>query len=49
MNNKYIDRLVDFQVKQFLNIFGAVVIEGPKYCGKTWLGRHNCKSEVLLK
>lgn len=48
-SNKYIDRLVDSQVKNFLNIFGTVVIEGPKYCGKTWLGRHNCKSEVLLK
>ena len=33
---EYIDRLVDKKIKEYLEIFGAVSIEGPKWCGKTW-------------
>ena len=30
-------------------MFGAIVIGGPKYCGKTWVGRQHSKSEILLR
>jgi hypothetical protein len=32
----YIPRLVDTQIERYLGLFGAVSIEGPKWCGKTW-------------
>ena len=34
--SEYIDRLVDKKIDEYLSIFGAVSIEGPKWCGKTW-------------
>ncbi len=44
----YKKRIVDNQIEEFLRLFGAVVIEGPKYCGKTWAGRYHAKSEAML-
>ena len=44
----YKKRIADKQVEEYLKLFGAVVIEGPKYCGKTWLGRYHAKSETML-
>ena len=32
---EYINRIVDKQIKEKLSIIGAVVIKGPKWCGKT--------------
>jgi uncharacterized protein len=31
-----------------LEVFGSVLIEGPKLCGKTWCGKNACQSEILL-
>ncbi len=44
----YKRRIVDKQIEQYLKLFGAVCIEGPKYCGKTWSGRYHANSEILL-
>ena len=33
---EYRPRFVDKMVEDYLETFGAVVIEGPKWCGKTW-------------
>ena len=32
----YQERLIDKKIRKYLTIFGAVAIEGPKWCGKTW-------------
>ena len=32
----YKSRVIDTKVKEYLLAFGAVCIEGPKWCGKTW-------------
>ena len=32
----YLPRLIDDTIERHLNLFGAVAIEGPKWCGKTW-------------
>ena len=32
----YTKRLVDDEIDELLKMFGAISIEGPKYCGKTW-------------
>lgn len=45
---EYKRRIVDEQIEEYLKIFGAIYIEGPKYCGKTWTGRYHSKSESLL-
>lgn len=44
----YKKRIADEKIEHYLKLFGAVCIEGPKYCGKTWAGRYHSKSEVLL-
>ena len=49
MNIKnYKRRIADDKIEHYLKLFGAVSIEGPKYCGNTWTGRYHSKSEVLL-
>ena len=44
----YMPRIADEKIERYLKLFGAVAIEGPKYCGKTWAGRYHSNSEVLL-
>ena len=44
----YKKRIVDDKIEHYLKLFGAISIEGPKYCGKTWAGRYHSNSEVLL-
>jgi uncharacterized protein len=44
----YIPRIVDAQLRARLAANGAVVVEGPKACGKTETGRRQAASEVLL-
>lgn len=44
----YRRRIMDKKIEKYLKLFGAVCIEGPKYCGKTWAGRYHAKSESLL-
>ena len=43
----YKPRLVDRQVDEYLAALGAVVIEGPKWCGKTWTSSQHCRSEFM--
>ena len=44
----YKRRIVDDKIEHYLKLFGAICIEGPKYCGKTWAGRYHSNSEILL-
>jgi predicted AAA+ superfamily ATPase len=44
----YVARIVDAEVRARLAANGAVVIEGPKACGKTETARQQAASEVLL-
>ena len=47
-SKNYLPRLVDDKVKKYLEVFGAVSIEGPKWCGKTWTSSKYAKSIVCL-
>ena len=48
-NNKiYKPRIVDELIEKDLRIFGAICIEGPKWCGKTWTSSHHANSEFLV-
>src|SRR3989338_3003115 len=44
----YRKRIVDAELARRLSSTGAVVIEGPKACGKTATARQLAASEVLL-
>lgn len=44
----YTDRLIDEEIRAALKVFGAISIEGPKYCGKTWTALSHANSSVLL-
>lgn len=46
--SKYKARIMDEQVQRYLDTFGAVCIEGPKWCGKTWISSYHAKSEFLI-
>lgn len=35
MQEDYRKRLIDEKINKYLKIFGAISIEGPKWCGKT--------------
>jgi predicted AAA+ superfamily ATPase len=45
---KYRPRIIDMRVDKYLSTFGAVCIEGPKWCGKTWTSSFHSKSEIFL-
>ena len=45
---KYKKRLIEKKLEDYLSVFGAVSIEGPKWCGKTWTSLKHSKSEVYM-
>ena len=44
----YLKRIMDDEFKTYLEAFGAVCVEGPKGCGKTWFSLNNSKSAFML-
>ena len=46
--SEYRSRIIDKQVEDYLSAFGAVCIEGPKWCGKTWTSAFHSKSEIYI-
>ena len=44
----YRERLIDKTIEENLKIFGAISIEGPKWCGKTWTALNHSNSVVYL-
>ena len=40
----YLPRVIDRKIEEYLNLFGAITIEGPKWCGKTWTSLNHVKS-----
>ncbi len=48
IDEHYRPRLIDAKIESLLNAFGAISIEGPKYCGKTWTSMKHAKSVFAL-
>lgn len=49
MENKYYrSRLIDKKIEKYLKAFGAICIEGPKWCGKTWTSIKFSNSVFML-
>ena len=46
--SNYKPRIVDGQIENALSTFGAVCVEGPKWCGKTWTSDFHAKSKIEL-
>lgn len=44
----YRPRIIDKTLQEYLSTFGAVCVEGPKWCGKTWTSSYHCVSEIYL-
>lgn len=44
----YKPRMIERQVEEYLSAFGAICIEGPKWCGKTWTSSYHSKSEIYI-
>ncbi len=46
---KYLPRIADAELKMRLNYMGAVLIEGPKWCGKTTTAEQQARSVIKLQ
>lgn len=44
----YRPRIIDNKLEEYLGVFGALCIEGPKWCGKTWTSSFHSRSEIYL-
>ena len=49
MKNKYLPRIADAKLALALQAMGAVLIEGPKWCGKTSTAEHVAKSVLYMQ
>ena len=45
---EYLPRIVDDELSLRLEAFGATLIVGPKWCGKTWTSTMHAKSAFML-
>ena len=48
MSESYVPRIVDAAVRDYLEAFPAVCIEGPKWCGKTTTASQHAASQFSL-
>ena len=46
--SNYKPRIIDALIEKNLRVFGAICIEGPKWCGKTWTSSYHSNSEYLV-
>lgn len=44
----YKPRIIDNKIEKYLSIFGAICIEGPKWCSKTWSSSYHSNSEIYI-
>ena len=44
----YRRRVIDKSIETYLQVSGAICIEGPKWCGKTWTSAYHSNSEFLI-
>lgn len=49
MKNKYLKRVIDDILEERLEMIGAIVIVGPKWCGKTTTAEQHAKSVLKLQ
>ena len=47
-NQNYMPRIIDTRIEEYLKAFGAVCVEGPRGCGKTWTSSYPCNSAIYI-
>lgn len=47
-NNDYKNRLIDEKIDTYLEVFGAISVQGPKWCGKTWTSLNHSNSSAFM-
>lgn len=45
----YLKRIFDIQLQEHLDAMGAVLVEGPKWCGKTTTSEQFARSVIRLQ
>ena len=48
MVDEYIERIIDADLKRYLNVMGAILLMGPKWCGKTTTAIQHSNSILKL-
>ena len=48
LKGAYKSRVTDAEIEKALSLYGAVCVEGPKWCGKTWSSAYHSKSHLLI-
>ena len=48
MTNSYMNRVIDKDLERYLNIMGAILLTGPKWCGKTTTAMQHANSILNL-
>ena len=46
--DKYIPRIIDTIIKEYLDDLTAIYLRGPKWCEKTYTSEHFTNSEIKL-
>ncbi len=46
--HNYLPRVIDAKIEEYLKTFGAVCVEGPKWCGKTWTSLFHSNSKIFI-
>ncbi|MDD7707761.1 MAG: hypothetical protein SOW65_01320 [Candidatus Enterosoma sp.] len=46
--DKYIPRIIDTIIKEYLDDFTVIYLRGPKWCEKTYTSEHFANSEIKL-
>lgn len=46
---KYLPRILDKDLEKYLTMIGAILIVGPKWCGKTTTAEQHAKSVLKLQ
>ena len=46
--DRYIPRIIDTIIKEYLDDFTAIYLRGPKWCGKTYTSEHFANSEIKM-
>lgn len=49
MEHKYLNRIADRILDTALHAFGAILIEGPKWCGKTRTAKEKAASSIFMQ
>lgn len=45
---QYKKRIIDKVIDEYLEVCGAICVEGPKWCGKTWTALNHSNSQFLV-